>query len=552
VIAWNKAIEEMTGIPAADMLGKGDYEYALPFYGIRRPILVDLIFESDAKVAENYSNILRDGKTLSAETSLPHPKGRQIHVLAKASPLYNREGEIIGAIEAIRDITDRKKSEEELRAANEQLAASGEELRVQYDELAEGDKRIRESEVKFRNIIENSPIGMHFYELMPDGSLVFTGANPGADKILGMKHNKFVGKTIEDAFPDLIATEVPAQYRRVASEGVVWETDQVIHDTGNIHGTYSVTAFQVSPGSIVAMFVDITERKRSENELRAAYEQVAAADEELRSQYDELAAAQGSLMQQENLLENTFSSIRDGISILDRTMTITRTNKTMEEWYSHEMPLIGKKCWVAYHGRTERCESCPSYRTLRTGMPEKERVPLVDAGQTVGSLDLYSYPLIDSVTGEMTGVIEYVRDISEEKRAQDELREKSEELDRFFTMSLDLFCIADTDGNFIHLNPAWERTLGYSLTELEGQRFLDFVHPDDLPATLAAVADLNGQKEVLDFTNRYRCKDGSYRWIEWRSRAKGKLVYAVAQDITERKRMEEALRESEEKYRLIS
>jgi PAS domain S-box-containing protein len=167
VIAWNRAIEEMTGIAAADILGKAGYEYALPFYGTRRPILIDLIFESEGKIAQYYSNILRDGNTLSAETNLPHPKGRQIHVLAKASPLYNREGSVTGAIEAIRDITDRKKAEEELLAANEQLAASGEELRAQYDELAEGEKRIRESEARL-----NFMIGFYEYSRRSERELL--------------------------------------------------------------------------------------------------------------------------------------------------------------------------------------------------------------------------------------------------------------------------------------------------------------------------------------------------------------------------------------------
>ncbi|HEX3000962.1 MAG TPA: response regulator, partial [Methanoregula sp.] len=120
VIAWNKAIEEMTGVPAGDILGKGDYEYALPFYGKRRPILIDLIAAPDEKIEPFYSNLLRDGNTISAETDLPHPKGKRIYVLAKASPLFNKEGKITGAIEAIRDISDRKRAEEELRAVNEQ------------------------------------------------------------------------------------------------------------------------------------------------------------------------------------------------------------------------------------------------------------------------------------------------------------------------------------------------------------------------------------------------------------------------------------------------
>ncbi len=153
--------------------------------------------------------------------------------------------------------------------------------------------------------------------------------------------------------------------------------------------------------------------------------------------------------------------------------------------------------------------------------------------------------------GEIEGYLIFLQDITELKNAQAALQQKTEELDQYFTTSLDLFCIADTNGYFRRLNPEWEKSLGYTLAELEGRRFLDFVHPDDLPLTLAAVADLSSQKEVLNFTNRCQHKDGTYRWIEWRSFIKGNLIFAAARDITERKIIEDALRESEEKYRTI-
>jgi len=144
-----------------------------------------------------------------------------------------------------------------------------------------------------------------------------------------------------------------------------------------------------------------------------------------------------------------------------------------------------------------------------------------------------------------------VEDITERKQAEEALREKTEELDRYFTMTLDLLCIADTDGYFRRLNRQWELTLGYDLAELEGRRFLDFVHPEDMESTLQAVSRLGHQEQVLNFTNRYRCKDGSYRWIEWRSFPSGKVIYAAARDITERKQAEEALVEQGNKMSSI-
>ena len=156
-----------------------------------------------------------------------------------------------------------------------------------------------------------------------------------------------------------------------------------------------------------------------------------------------------------------------------------------------------------------------------------------------------------TVQGTIAGAIESIREVTERKKAQAALVEKTEELDRFFETNLDLLCIADTRGYFRKLNPEWEKTLGYALAELEGHCIPDFVHPDDLEATRAALSDLDQNKELLNFVNRFRCKDGSYRWIEWRSSSRGKVIYAAARDITERKEAENVLRQSEQKYRTV-
>ena len=129
------------------------------------------------------------------------------------------------------------------------------------------------------------------------------------------------------------------------------------------------------------------------------------------------------------------------------------------------------------------------------------------------------------------------------RSAEKSLRQKTEELDQFFNVSLDLLCIANTEGYFLRLNPAWERILGYTREELMAKPFLDFVHPDDLGRTREAVSTLASQQKVTSFENRYRCKDGTYRWLEWSSAPAGKLIYAAARDVTERKQAEEALEE---------
>ena len=138
----------------------------------------------------------------------------------------------------------------------------------------------------------------------------------------------------------------------------------------------------------------------------------------------DLTEAREELEQRERFLSNVFSSIQDGISVLDKDLNILRVNPTMERWYAHAMPLKDKKCFLAYHDRDESCEVCPTRKTLKTGEAAYEIVPKTGAGgRRVGWLDLYSFPLFDSTTGQLKGVIEYVRDITDRKKAEDELHQ---------------------------------------------------------------------------------------------------------------------------------
>lgn len=246
-------------------------------------------------------------------------------------------------------------------------------------------------------LLDNAPFGMHVYRLLPDERLIFIGSNATAARLLAVDHEAFIGKTIQEAFPALTTTEVPARYMRVARSKEEWKSDQVDYDEQGIRGAFEVHAMPAGDDCMVAFFVEITQRLRVERELRR----------------------------------------------------------------------------------------------------------------------------------------------------------KQQELDTYFTHALDLLCIAGTDGRFKRLNPEWERVLGIPLSELIGTRFIDYVHPDDVERTVAAIEALAAQESVTNFVNRYRCRGGEYRSIEWRSFPYGQEIYAVARDITDQLGVMDRLRESEARYRSL-
>jgi PAS domain S-box-containing protein len=175
----------------------------------------------------------------------------------------------------------------------------------------------------------------------------------------------------------------------------------------------------------------------------------------------------------------------------------------------------------------------------REGLRAALGFPIAVGQQFVGVMEFFSQEIRqpDKELLEMLGALgSQIGQFVERKHAE-------QDLDRYFSLSLDMLCVANYDGYFKQLNPAWKRTLGYDIGELKASPFIDFVHPDDRAATLAEVEKVSQGESTISFENRYRAKDGTYRWFLWSATpfAQQKLIYAAARDITERKESEEKI-----------
>lgn len=508
VIAWNRSIEELTGVRADEILGKGDHAYATPFYGDQRPILIDMVLDPTVSLDGGYEQVVRRDKVLVADTALPRPKGRPMVLRGMASPLYDREGSIVGAIESVRDISDLKRVEAELRASDEKyrLAAELSGLVIYDRDLASG-KGVLAGAVR-----------------------TVMGLEPGEESAL---HDitGWMNRVHPDDLPGLLAAlgeaDAPArsysvEYRFRGRNGA-WIP---IEDTGGV---------LLDPAGLpvrrIGTLRDLSKRKEQEEALRAAQERLLAAHNDLERQVNALRRSERQASENEARFRAIFEHSPYAISITGPTGAYLAVNPAFERDSGHSASEAIGRTPVELGMMNEE-----TYREIGTELIQKGRVEQLPftTRRADGEEGYALFSAIRIVFDNQAAVMAIVIDITEQTRAEKTIREKNEEIDQFFSTSLDLFCIADTAGHFRRLNREWEAALGYSVEELEGHLFLDFVHPDDLDATLAAIAALDQQRPVLNFTNRYRHRDGSYRWIEWRSTPMGDLIYAAARDITDR------------------
>ncbi|MEI6292720.1 MAG: PAS domain S-box protein [Methanomicrobiales archaeon] len=930
VIAWNRAIEDMTGVAASGMLGKGDYEYAIPFYGKKRKILIDLLYEEDEQIrVQYYNNITRDGHGIIAETEVPELKKKPTIVWAKATPFYDNDGNIIGAIESIRDITHLKEYEASILEGKDrfqeltellpqsvfEIDISGkilyanqrtfdmfgyprgelgdwanilemlvpdehERARKGIQALVEGtgnqgeiftavrkdgvtfpiqifaspiiqngeisglrgiiidlseiraaEEKVKESRRLFKSLVENMPDGIFILDW--DGTILFTnqyvtelvglpGGEPATGRnvfdflvddglttaryqlakvkeghpLLGEYRIKtisgeerwvegrgritsFQGRSAvlliarditerrksEDlsksqmewnlryhqALLDLARTDLtiftpavrhiletdaavlgvervsfwicdddrkgitcrdlytrsknsheegghldarghPVYFHELGQQRLITADDvkehfctkELFEDYLSPHGITSMMdvpvwlnghvigivchehigdqrtwgereqEFATSVADYISLAIETSKRHRIEEILResetttgalldATHEaavlitetgvilkinEVAAKwfhmnmDDILETNVfhivpDDYAAALQertsdavknciplsfeisvdnriiensinpirdtdgrvrklaifgrditskkayalALEERERFLNNIFSSIRDGISILDHELRIIRVNPTMEEWYAHQMPLVGKKCYEAYHLSKEPCEKCPSTRTISSGVPNAETVPKIGPGGKIdGWFELFSFPLIDAKSDELKGVIEYVRDITDRKLAEDELKETNAKLKMAISISEMQFWEWNIVNDHLSGLPSEDRvSLQGSEFTNNFSDFMNIVHPDDrerIESTISAA--IARWPSDPDFAIEFRMvfPEEQTEWI----RAIGRVIAddsgqpvrltGVGLYITRYKQLEEELRENEERLQL--
>jgi two-component system, cell cycle sensor histidine kinase and response regulator CckA len=238
IIAWNRAIEEMTGVGKADMLGQGDHAYTVPFYGERRQHLLDLIDMDNQELAAKYNNIRRRGNTLYAE-AFAHALygGKGAYVFAAGTPLFDAQGKRVGAIESIRDITEKK----------------------------EAERALRESEGKYRLLFENAGEGIM---IVQEGIIRF--ANPAVMLILDYPESDIIGRYfLQFIHPQDRDLVIDRHQRRIQGETVETSYDfRIITSRGAekwVHIEARLIFWEDTPATL-NFFLDITTGKRAEEE----------------------------------------------------------------------------------------------------------------------------------------------------------------------------------------------------------------------------------------------------------------------------------------------
>jgi PAS domain S-box-containing protein len=479
VIAWNRAIEEMTGVKKEDMLGKGDYAYAVPFYGKPRPVTIDLVLERDAERIRQYDFVKPEGDALLAAGYVPMTyEGKGAHLSAKASPLFDAEGHVIGAIESIRDLTEQIQTEEALM----------------------------QSEKKYRSIFDNALEGI--FQTTPDGR--YLTVNPALARMYGYDSP---GEMME-AVTDLQGQQyvVPEDRVRLKAlyrqQGFVkgFETQIYTKNRDKVWISMNAQAVTDPEGNTLhyeGTTENITERKRAEEELQKAHRR----------------------------LSDIIDFLPDATFVIDREKRVVAWNKAIEEMtglkkeeilgkgdYAYAVPFYGTPRPVVIDLVFERNEEMEKtydhVQGLGSRLSVEVYVPKIYRGRGA-YLSATASPLFDH-EGNVVGAIETIRDTTEQKRIEKALQESEERYRVAIEHSNDGVALVRGDRH-IYVNQKFLEIFGYrSLEEVVGKSHCLTVHPDD-------------RQKVVSYNHRRQRGEAVPNRYEFKGlRKNGEIVYIEA------------------------
>ncbi len=439
----------------------------------------------------------KDGRPRWYEDQNPIDGGyKEISVI----PIFDETGSVEYVLESVRDVTERKQSQEKLRR----------------------------SEQRFRSFVEDA--NDIIYELSPEG--VFTYVSPNWIDFLGEPAEEAMGREFEpyvhpedlQLCRDFLEKVVTTGQKQ---SGVEY---RVKHRDGSWRWHFSNGApMRDREGNVIGytgIARDITDKKQAEEELR----------------------------RNRRFLRDILDSIQDGITVLDKDLTIRYANRVMESWFAGNKPLEGRKCYSCYRSSSSPCAPCPSLRCIETGRTESDYLPGLP-GSPVEWAEVYSYPMKDPATEEVSGVIEFMRDVTGKVKAEKELRESRERLDLALSGTQTGLWDWNVQTGEALFNEKWAEIVGYILEELEPvsiKTWTDLCHPEDLErSNLELEKHFAGRTDSYECEARVRHKDGSWIWVldrgrvvEWDTSGNPLRMIGTHTNITARKQAEEALQEN--------
>jgi len=552
-------MEKLSGIRSVDMVGKGEYEYALPWYQERRPILIDLVLSNGQDTFSKYPSIKRDGDHLSAEITLPHfYDGAGASFWFTASPLYDNQGTVVGAIESIREITESKRVEEELRLDESRLGALltlshmiGASLHDITHFALEAAVRLTGSTIGYIAFVneDESVLTMHAWSQ----SAMDECQIREKPLIYPIESTGLWGEAVRQRVP-VITNDYTADnsQKKGTPKGhvqllrhlsvPVFDEDRivVVVVVGNKNGNYGSSDVRQLELLMSGMWTIISRKKaeksllRNNEELHAAYEEISATEEELRSNLEELTRQELELRDSERELSDIINFLPDATLVINLEGTVVAWNRAIEAMTGIPSDLmIGKGNYEYalpfYHERRKimvdlNLHEDPAVAKKYPVITRKGKylfseifIPHLHNGRGA-YLWITACPLYDTA-GDLKGAIESIRDITERKKVEETLAESERKYRQVVEDQTEMICRFLPDGTHVFVNEAYCRYFNLRREELIGHRFTPNIHPEDRNIVSWHISSLTPERPVAYIDQRLIMPDGLVRWQRWSDRA---------------------------------